>query len=69
VKRTGKTFKVSGPKIEKFAARTDFDNWQAVGRLRDIMLKMGIIHELLRQGAEPDSIIMIGEAELTLCEQ
>jgi len=63
------TFLVTGPKIEKFAARTDFENIHGVNRLRDIMRKMGITHELERQGATSDSIVRIGDAEFTLFEQ
>lgn len=62
-------FVVSGTKIEKFARRTNFDQFQSVNRLRDIMQKMGITHELKRQGAEGDSVIRIGDSELTLLEQ
>jgi GTP-binding protein len=42
-------FMVTGSKIEKFAARTDFTNEQGIRRLRDIMKKMGVMHELQRQ--------------------
>ncbi len=51
---------VTGRKIERFAERTDFSSTQTVERLRDIMRKMGIMHELRRQGAEPDQTIVIG---------
>lgn len=60
---------VSGHKIEKFARRTNFDGYENVNRLRDIMKKMGITHELSRQGAMGDSIIRIGHQEFTLVEQ
>lgn len=62
-------FIVKGDKIEKFAIRTNFDNYEGVNRLRDIMKKMGITHELVRKGAKSDSVIRIGEAEFTLVEQ
>lgn len=62
-------FIVSGEKIERFARRTDFSNFEGVNRLRDIMSKMGVMHELIRRGAEPDSVIVIGGHELTLREQ
>ena len=52
-------YEVSGPRIEKFASRTDFSNEQGVQRLRDIMKKMGIMHELSRQGIQPDEQIHI----------
>ncbi|HSH18767.1 MAG TPA: GTPase ObgE [Candidatus Saccharimonadales bacterium] len=60
------SFIVRGPKIEQFAARTDFKNEEAVQRLRDIMKKMGILHELVRKGIEPGQIIRIADrGELT----
>lgn len=63
-------FVVKGRKIEKFAHRTDFEGgYQNVNRLRDIMKKMGIVHELRRKGAEGDSVIVIAGHEFTLLEQ
>lgn len=65
-----RVFKVTGKKIEKFARRTNFDQFEAVNRLRDIMKRLGISHELMRRGAEEDSYIVIGESQLfTLVEQ
>lgn len=61
VTRTDEGFSVTGKKIERFASRTDFSNYHAVERLRDIMKKMGIMHELVRQGIEAEQIITIGE--------
>lgn len=64
------SYRVEGQRIEKFARRTDFDGgYQNVNRLRDIMKKMGIAHELRRQGAVGDSIIRIGRDEFTFLEQ
>lgn len=60
---------VYGEKIEKFARRTNFEQFQNVNRLRDIMKKLGIHHQLIRDGAEGDSMIHIGESEFTLLEQ
>lgn len=62
-------FIIAGDKIEKFARRTNYDNFEGVDRLRDIMKKMGITHELSRAGAVGDSIIEIDGHELTLLEQ
>ena len=62
-------FKIVGDKIEKFARRTDYDNFEGVNRLRDIMKKMGISHELRRKGVEGPSVIRIGESEFTFQEQ
>jgi GTPase len=52
---------VRGVKIERFAARTQFDNEEGVLRLRDIMRKMGIMHDLIRNGITPGDIIQIGD--------
>jgi GTPase len=60
---------VKGEKIEKFARRTNFDGFENINRLRDIMKKMGILHELSRKGATGDSTICIGDARFSLLEQ
>ncbi|HEV7951932.1 MAG TPA: Obg family GTPase CgtA, partial [Candidatus Saccharimonadales bacterium] len=62
-------FVVSGEKVEKFARRTNFDNYEGVNRLRDIMKKLGVSHELARAGAVGDSIVEIAGHEFTLLEQ
>ena len=56
------TYSISGHKIEKFARRTDFESFHGLQRLRDIMKKMGIQHELIRRGAQPDSLIIINKS-------
>lgn len=56
------SFFVTGHRIEKFAQRTNFDNEEGVARLMDIMRKMGIIHELKRQGVETGQTIRIGKS-------
>jgi GTP-binding protein len=53
---------VTGVRIERFAKRTDFDSEEGVQRLRDIMRRAGIMHELARQGIEPGQAIQIGDA-------
>ena len=68
VEKVDDKFVVTGPKIEKFARRTDLGNYASVNRLRDIMKKLGIRAELTSQGAEPDSIISIAGKEFTLVE-
>lgn len=59
VTRRDGTYWITGPRIEKFAARTDFANDQGLRRLRDIMKRMGIMHELVRQGVQPDDPVHI----------
>ena len=62
-------FIVCGEKIEKFARRTDLENYASLNRLRDIMKKLGIRAELTSKGAKPDSIISIAGKEFTLVEE
>lgn len=63
VVKKGSKFIVKGQKVEQFARRTDFSNDQGVQRLRHIMKKMGIMHELVRQGIEPEQVIQISSNE------
>ncbi len=60
VSHEGDVFTVSGNKIERFAVRTDFANEEGVRRLRVIMRKQGIMHELAKQGAKQGNVIRIG---------
>lgn len=72
VTKTEDHYLVTGQKIEKFAARTDYGNIHSANRLREIMRKLGIMHELERAGAKSDDTVVIGEAgeyRLTLREQ
>ncbi|MBQ6460941.1 GTPase ObgE [Candidatus Saccharibacteria bacterium] len=68
VEKIDDKFVVTGEKIEKFARRTDMNNYASVNRLRDIMKKLGIRAELTSMGAEPESIISIAGKEFTLVE-
>lgn len=54
-------FVVTGEKVERFAKRTDFESDEGVQRLRDIMRRAGILHELTRKGIEPGQTIQVGE--------
>ena len=62
-------FEVTGEKIEKFARRTRFGRYEDENRLRDILKKFGIAHELRRRGAEGESILRIADNEFTFLEQ
>lgn len=62
-------FRITGSKIEKFARRTDFGNVHSLNRLRDIIQKMGIGHELSRQGAQPDSRLWFGDQSTSMTVQ
>lgn len=64
VAKTDNGFVVTGKKIERFASRTDFASFHGTQRLRDIMKKMGIMHELRRQGVNPEDKIIIGKPRI-----
>lgn len=61
VSKTDNGFIVTGKKIERFASRTEFTSFHGQQRLRDIMKKMGIMHELRRQKINPGDKIIIGK--------
>lgn len=62
-------FRITGSKIEKFARRTNFGNVHSLNRLRDIIHKTGIGHELGRQGARPDSRLWFGDQTTSMTVQ
>lgn len=64
IDKTAGGFIVTGSKIERFARRTDFKNEEGVGRLHDILRKMGILRELERQGIEPGQTITVGNPSI-----
>lgn len=66
VKTEDGIYHVTGHKIEKFARRTDFEDYHGRQRLRDIIKKMGISHELIRKGAKPNSVLKFGRSPHTL---
>jgi GTP-binding protein len=65
VTKDGDVYVVKGERIEKFARRTDFSSEEGVQRLRDIMRRWGIMHELTRAGIEPGQTIRISKGEFT----
>lgn len=60
VEKTKTGFIVTGKKIERFASRTNFNDF-GEQRLRDIMYKMGIMTEIERQGIDSGQKIAIGD--------
>lgn len=61
VQKTKDGFLVTGPKIERFARRTEFGNIYGEQRLLDILRKEGVVKELEKQGIEPGQKIKIGD--------
>jgi GTP-binding protein len=57
------TISDTSDKWEVISRRTNFDNEEAVQRLRDIMRKTGILHDVVRKGVEPGQMIQVGPNE------
>lgn len=64
VARDGEDFVVLGTKLERFATKTNFDQPQAVERLRDILRKEGVWREIKKLGGDKGSRIIISGREL-----
>ncbi len=60
ITRVDEGYMVIGQKIERFAMRTDFENEEGVDRLRNILRKMGIMHDLERKRIRLDEEILFG---------
>lgn len=68
-RRDDGSYLVTGEKIERFAERTDFASEFSVNRLRDILAKLNIVAELVKQGATGESVIEIAGHRFPLQEQ
>jgi GTP-binding protein len=56
-------WRVSGHKVEKLAAMTNFDQSEGLRRFQNILKKMGVEKELMRQGAEPGDTVRLKDFE------
>lgn len=63
IEKVGDAYVITGQRIEQFARRTDFFSEEGVQRLRDIMRRAGIMHELNRMGIEVGQTVRIGQSE------
>ncbi|GAA3773492.1 GTPase ObgE [Plantactinospora mayteni] len=54
---------VRGQRPERWVKQTNFDNEEAVGYLADRLARLGVEEQLGRAGAEPGSLVRIGERE------
>ncbi|MCG5106132.1 Obg family GTPase CgtA, partial [Candidatus Saccharibacteria bacterium] len=68
-RRDDGSYLVTGEKIERFAERTDFDSEFSINRLRDILAKLNIVAELVKQGATGESVVEIAGHRFPLQEQ
>lgn len=68
-RRDDGSYLVTGEKIERFAERTDFNSEFSINRLRDILAKLNIVAELVKQGATGESVVEIAGHRFPLQEQ
>ncbi len=59
---------VSGQRLNRFVAMTNFENEAAVKRLQNIMRKMGVEDELRKAGVKPGDTVRIRDMEFTYAE-
>ena len=64
VARENDYYIVSGKKIERLAAMTDFNNEETLRRFQNIIKKMGIEKSLLEHGIKPGDTVRIGNEQL-----
>jgi GTP-binding protein len=64
VKKKKNTFVITGKRIEQIVRMSPQGNKEALQRVYDVLLKMGIYKELIRQGAQDGQKIIIGDAEI-----
>ncbi len=64
VERDGDGFRVSGRRIERIAAQTNFDNEESAARFQRDLERLGIDAELRRRGVRPGDTVRIGGLEL-----
>lgn len=65
VEKKGNVFCISGKKIKRLVAMTDFSQEEAVQRLMNIFKKMGLEKALIAQGVKENDTIKIGDFEFT----
>jgi GTPase len=65
VERNGDgTWQVSGRRVERLVAQTDFDNDESAARFQRELSRLGVVDALRRAGVEAGDTVRIGETEL-----
>lgn len=54
---------VRGPRPERWVRQTNFTNDEAIGYLADRLARLGVEEQLAKAGAEPGSLVRIGDRE------
>lgn len=65
IRKEDETFVVSGERVERLAAMTDFDSDEGLARFEQILAKMGVDKKLRELGAVEGDTVRIGPYEFT----
>ncbi|PZR59566.1 MAG: GTPase ObgE [Candidatus Meridianibacter frigidus] len=65
IERVDDAFVISGERVERLAAMTDFDSDEGLGRFEQILAKMGVDKKLREMGALEGDTVRIGATEFT----
>ena len=65
IEKEGSAFVISGERVERLAAMTNFDSDEALVRFEQILAKMGVERKLREMGAVEGDTVRIGPAEFT----
>lgn len=68
VKKKGKTYVVTGKRIEQIVRMSPLWNPEAMDRVYDVLQKMHITNDLIRLGAKPDDKVQIGKHSIPFRE-
>jgi len=69
VERAEDGFRVSGRRIERIAAQTDFENPESAERFQRDLARLGIERELVKAGVTAGDSVLIGEVELEWADE
>ena len=61
--KTGEVFVISGERVERLAAMTNFDSDEGLARFEQILAKMGVDKRLREMGAVEGDTVRIGAYE------
>jgi GTP-binding protein len=64
VRREDGFYRVTGRRIERLAAQTNFDNEESAERFQRDLARLGVERELVRAGVTPGDTVRIGTVEL-----
>ncbi len=57
-------YQLIGRKLERFALRSDPENEESIRRLKDILRKKGVLHQLKKIGAKPGDKLVFGSKKI-----